>query len=256
MRSLERTAEAKALKVSRIRSPVIQTGWQDRPGTRMSMDDSRPSTSPAFNDQEFTSGVHGDAIGFTKEKKSRGMGSRIRGMLSSNALSSNLTSKSGIFKVPTSASSASLAQGSRMSLQLPPVSGAQGIGNEQGRLHKSSSRHSVQAVSGEGYSSQFQNLFPAHDPTIGTPLSPADSIFSSESQVLERPASAPIASMPLFRDLQTGTAQERMQQETQREIAGRKKEGLLWTPGVWEDVGASAANRVGEKRDKARWDSE
>jgi hypothetical protein len=251
MRSLEIAAEEKALAVTHLRASSNHLVVPERTygGGRKSMEDGRPaSTSPVLGSSGFITG-NTDAFGFGKDKKHRGVGSRIKGMLSSTTLSSNLSSMSGGFKLPTSSSSASLAQSSRMSLQLPSR-GNQAVVPEQGRVRRSSSRHSIQAVPGEGYSNPFVPLFPQGQ-DLTSPLSPSELSLAGESPL---PASAP--SMPMFRDLQVGTASELMHQELQREAAGRKKEGLLWSPGVWEDVAGASANRSGDRKDRAKWDSE
>jgi hypothetical protein len=47
-----------------------------------------------------------------------------------------------------------------------------------------------------------------------------------------------------------------MEEETKREQAGRRREGLVWTPGVWEDVGTSSGRSGSERKEKVKWDSE
>ena len=58
---------------------------------------------------------------------------------------------------------------------------------------------------------------------------------------------------PIYRDLQSQTGMQVVEDEIHRQSAGRKREGMLWTSGVWEDVAASAG-KGGERKERGKWE--
>lgn len=232
---------------------------------------------------------------FDGKKKHRGMGSRIRGMISSassihGGLSSMVghnsnnnkderdraKSQQGHNTVSVGIEGPTAVSSSRMSLQIPSrVSPAleEMDGEETYRRPKMSNRLSLQSVPSRHQdgrrSPSGASLFTQEgDRPAGGLLSPTISIMttateSAASHVPTVPSStAPTPTMagskkfPTFRDLQDQSAAEMLEEETRRVQAGRRKEGLVWSPGVWEGVGVSSGRHAGERKEKVKWESE
>ncbi len=253
MRELERIAETRALAGRRSYTPQSGLGPPEQRISRASTDELRTSSrSPAFDTSDISS-TSRDGLGYTKDKKSKGVGSRIKGMISSsNSIANNLASRASGFKLPSSTSSA--AQGPRMSLQIGPSDVAPAPAEHAGIKKRTRDRHSVQAIQGEQYKTTFAGLSSPPPADLNKTLVDAHALTDID---LASSASDPAATaMSRFRDLPTGTGTDLMEQERQREIAGRKKEGLLWSTGHWEGVTGGASGKSAERRDNRKWDSE
>jgi len=208
------------------------------------------------------------------KKKHRSVGSRmIRGMMSSaSSIHGGLSSMVGSGKehrakvVPTSSS----ISAGRMSLQIPPrpVAGyADNVdGEETGyRGPKMSNRLSLQTVPSRHQDSASPSLAEyvedARDPIGGGLLSPTVSIMTTATDIpatdtaATTPALVGSRKFPTFRDLQDQTAAEMIEEETLRVQAGRRKEGLVWSPGVWEGVGSASGRAGGDRKEKIKWES-
>ena len=83
----------------------------------------------------------------------------------------------------------------------------------------------------------------SHVPTVPSSTAPTPTMAGSKK-------------FPTFRDLQDQSAAEMLEEETRRVQAGRRKEGLVWSPGVWEGVGVSSGRHAGERKEKVKWESE
>lgn len=168
--------------------------------------------------------------------------------------------------VPTSSS----ISAGRMSLQIPPrpVAGyADNVdGEETGyRGPKMSNRLSLQTVPSRHQDSASPSLAEyvedARDPIGGGLLSPTVSIMTTATDIpatdtaATTPALVGSRKFPTFRDLQDQTAAEMIEEETLRVQAGRRKEGLVWSPGVWEGVGSASGRAGGDRKEKIKWES-
>jgi len=168
------------------------------------------------------------------------------------------------------ASTSSSASAGRMSLQIPPrpVAGyAENVdGEETGfRRPKVSNRLSLQTVPSRHQDSvsptPAEYAEDTRNPVGGGLLSPTVSVMTTATDVPASdtagttPASVGSKRFPTFRDLQDQTAAEMIEEETLRVQAGRRKEGLVWSPGVWEGVGSSSGRTGGDRKEKVKWES-
>jgi hypothetical protein len=79
-------------------------------------------------------------------------------------------------------------------------------------------------------------------PSVGQDLPPSEAGVSGTD-----------VSKQVYRDLQSRTGNQVLEDELHRELAGRKREGMLWTSGVWEDV-ATSSNKGGDRKERAKWE--
>ena len=246
--------------------------------------DRRKSFGLGKTDNDRTGSLSGALEG--GKKKHRGMGSRIRGMISSaSSIHGGLSSMVGYKDERDRAKSqqpfnnaadeSQTIGPSRMSLQIPSrVSPAldEVDGEETYRRPKMSNRLSLQSVpsrhhDGRRSPSAASVLTQEGDRPSGGLLSPTISIMttateSAFSYTPTIPSTAPTPAMvgtkkfPTFRDLQDQSAAEMLEEETRRVQAGRKKEGLVWSPGIWEGIGVSSGRHAGDRKEKVKWESE
>lgn len=101
------------------------------------------------------------------------------------------------------------------------------------------------------------------DRPLGGLLSPTISIMTTATEsAISHTATVPTPTMagskkfPTFRDLQDQSAAEMLEEETRRVQAGRRKEGLVYSPGVWEGIGVSSGRSGGDRKEKSKWESE
>lgn len=203
----------------------------------------------AIDEAEAT---HVGASANSKKKKHKGMGQRLKGMIQSASFSANLSLKAG--NEPVSKPS-EVSAGTRNSMQLdaPPATSP-----APSRPHVDK-RHSFTASSSSRPDSYCSPFLPS-------PILPAegDSLLSRNELDLpyQPPRTVPLETTPIsngnpaapvYRDLQSRTGTQVMQEEIHRESAGRKREGMLWTSGVWEDVGTSS-NKAGDRKERSKWE--
>jgi hypothetical protein len=185
-------------------------------------------------------------------RKVGGMGKRLRGMIQSASFSANLSLKtmgepahepSQPFPAP------------RKSMQLDTsstTSSSQAMTRPQPEK-----RHSFAASSSSrptSYSSPFlpSPILPANEngfPSDAELFSPS----AAQASQAEADASGTDVSKQVYRDLQSRTGNQVLKDELHRESAGRKREGMLWTSGVWEDV-ATSSNKGGDRKERAKWE--
>ncbi|KAJ9095360.1 hypothetical protein QFC19_007604 [Naganishia cerealis] len=184
-------------------------------------------------------------------KKSLGMGKRLRGMIQSASFSSNLSLKA--FNEPSpGAGSPSAAPRQSMQLDSSSTTSSQIMTRPQPEK-----RHSFTANSSSRPSSYCSPFLPS-------PILPSDENgFTSNSELfpttipqvlqLQPGSGATHASKQVYRDLQSRSGMQVLEDELHRESAGRKREGMLWTSGIWEDV-ATSSNKGGDRKERAKWD--
>jgi hypothetical protein len=190
----------------------------------------------------------------SKKKKNKGMGQRLRGIIQSASFSANLSLKA--VNDPTREPSETSAR-PRESIQLDvPLA----ISPTPSRP-PTDKRHSFTASSSsrrESYSSPFlpSPILPTEGDSL---LSNNEAYFPYRIQTavpVETTGSRNgTPATPVYRDLQSRTGNQVMEDETHRESAGRKREGMLWTTGVWEDVSTSG-NKAGDRKERGKWERE
>lgn len=185
-----------------------------------------------------------------KKRKGRGMGQRLKGMIQSASFSANLSLKAGNAPAPKS-HQANPAPRKSIQLESPiPVS------SPPSRPH-TDKRHSFTASSSSrpnSYCSPFlpspilpseeQSLASIHQVALPSQTQPTISVDTSGNRH---------ASGPVYRDLQSQTGMQVIEDEIHRESAGRKREGMLWTSGIWEDIAASGG-KGGDRKERGKWE--
>jgi hypothetical protein len=271
--ALERRVEQERLVVGSAGvSSEVFGGSGSKSTSASSKKDKRKSgvTSTMAGMSGSTSTVDSATGAIEGKKKHRSVGSRmIRGMMSSaSSIHGGLSSMVGSGKedrakvAPTSSSGSA----GRMSLQIPPRPVAGYGDNVDGeetadRRPEISNRLSLQTVPSRQQDSATEYAEDARDPIGGGVLSPTVSIMTTATNMPATdtagttPASVGSKKFPTFRDLQDQTAAEMIEEETLRVQAGRRKEGLVWSPGVWEGVGSSSGRVGGDRKEKVKWES-
>ncbi|KAJ9122342.1 hypothetical protein QFC22_001763 [Naganishia vaughanmartiniae] len=217
---------------------------------RQSFQSSRPDSSAKLQAiDEAGSPAHSKRM-----KKVGGMGKRLRGMIQSASFSANLSLKSMTepSHEPSSPSSPFPAPQKSMQLDTSSTSSSQVMTRPQPEK-----RHSFAASSSSrptSYSSPFlpSPILPANED--GFP-SEAEMFSPSLRQALQPPGGGNRmdVSKQAYRDLQSRTGNQVLEDEIHRESAGRKREGMLWTSGIWEDV-ATSSNKGGDRKERAKWE--
>lgn len=187
-----------------------------------------------------------------KKKKARGMGQRLKGMIQSASFSANLSLKAGNPPAPKT-HEVSTAPRKSMQLDAPlPLP----VPSPTSRPHVDK-RHSFTAGSSSrpnSYCSPFlpspilsteeQSLHSIHQVALPSRTQPTITVDTSVNRQ---------ASGPIYRDLQSQTGMQVVEDEIHRESAGRKREGMLWTSGIWEDIAASGG-KGGERKERGKWE--
>ncbi|KAJ9100614.1 hypothetical protein QFC21_003658 [Naganishia friedmannii] len=184
-------------------------------------------------------------------KKVGGMGKRLRGIIQSASFSANLSLKS---MTEPSHQLPSPLPVPRKSMQLDSASSTSSQVMTRPQPEK---RHSFAASSSSrptSYSSPFlpSPILPANE--NGFPPD-AELFYPSSGQVSRTVAAGggTDVSKQVYRDLQSRTGNQVLEDELHRESAGHKREGMLWTSGVWEDV-ATSSNKGGDRKERAKWE--
>lgn len=192
-----------------------------------------------------------DASPNIKKKKTRGMSQRLKGLIQSASFSANLSLKAGNAPV-THAREAPAA--ARKSMQLEPPLPLPSSSPSRPQADK---RHSFTASSSSrpnSYCSPFlpspvqpgeaNELHSIHQVALPSRIQPAITVDTSGNRH---------ASGPVYRDLQSQTGMQIVKDEIHRQSAGRKREGMLWTSGIWEDIAASAS-KGSERKERGKWE--
>lgn len=172
-----------------------------------------------------------------KEKQKKGVGHRLRGMINSashyGGLSSRIKETSGA------------TQGNSLTKQSTRQS-ASGISSADHHAATSPSVAATPTFEGLGYESPFQAVTKRPPSVRDSPLEEDVVVMPKALHPTQRPMAA-------IRDLQMASGARIAEDEAQRELAGRKREGLLWSPNTWEDIGGSSTRQI-ERKDRGRWE--
>lgn len=199
----------------------------------------------AINEAESS---HAGSPADPKKKKNKGMGQRLRGIIQSASFSANLSLKAMNEPEPQKTARP------RDSIQLDVP-----LATSPASRPQVDKRHSFTATSSSRRNSYSSPFLPS--PIISAE---GDSLISNTEAAFHYRTENAVAvqrstsrngtpATPVYRDLQSRTGTQVVEEETHRESAGRKREGMLWTAGVWEDV-ASSSNRAGDRKERGKWD--
>lgn len=230
------------------------------------------------------------------KKKDRRVGSKIRGMFSSASIHGGLSSWTEKAKPTMSRSSTNMSKASpKIPSDITETKFSMQLANSSPDISSRLSLQIPSPLLDEGRNSPYRIPTPRPAPFDGELLSdpqkegctslpsPHPSSLSlppptpgvqEETPTMQSAPSLPkyasnpgdaevspcsfqgVRKFPTFRDLQNQSVDEVMEEETLRVRAGRKKEGLVWSPGIWEGVANSGNKTVSEKKEKVKWESE
>lgn len=259
---LQFEARVQGLKTLRVLHPNPPSSTTSHHTGRHSM--SHTSAADSSYDTSRSIESNGKEKERDKHKKGGGMGHRIRGMISSASNYGGLAAKASGNGKEKAASSSSSVNTVSLARQLSRNS-ASGVSSGSGHHHQGRAKGSSnfdlndatvknanerrEALFEEtGYVSPFRPVFNDMPSPQNSPMEDDTALMPSFNHMIER-------SLPVIRDLQMSTGSQVIEDEMARELAGRKREGVLWSPGVWEEIGASSA-RAHEKKDRGKWESE
>lgn len=181
-----------------------------------------------------------------KEKHKKGVGHRLRGMITSASQYGGLSSKardSSAVHTPEPGPTELAKQSTRQSASGTSSAIHNALDNSTNASHAGTGS----VLENGGYESPFRAVTRRPSSVQDSPL---------EEDVAVMPAAlhpAPQRPTTAIRDLQMASGAQVAEDEMQRELAGRKREGLLWSPNTWEDIGGSSSRQM-ERKDRGRWD--
>ncbi|GHJ87273.1 hypothetical protein NliqN6_3675 [Naganishia liquefaciens] len=257
--ALEKNWEERERRRSRIhdaaaeaRQQISKTESEPATSKRQSFQLSRHEALAKLRDSEEPERDVDKSLTHSKKKKTRGMGQRLKGMIQSASFSANLSSKAGNGPV-TQKHEASAAPRKSIQLETPLLLPSS---TSPSRPHVDK-RHSFTASSSSRPNSYCSPFLPS--PIIPAEANALHSIHQValpsriQPSLMDDTSGNRHVSGPIYRDLQSQTGMQVVEDEIHRQSAGRKREGMLWTSGVWEDVAASAG-KGGERKERGKWE--